>query len=117
MKLLLASLILMLAAAGCVTKSEARRQAQEAFLAGKKAAHAEIQAQSVVVKGPVQNPSVPWVAGLTLSQAIATANYQGADEPKVITITRQGESAIVAPEDLFNGVAVPLKPGDLIEIR
>lgn len=117
--LLLASLtlMLMLAATGCVTKAQARREAQAAFFAGKKAALAEIQAQSVVVKGPVQNPSVPWVAGLTLSQAIATANYLGAEEPRVITLTRQGESAIVAPDELLNGAAVPLEPGDVIEIR
>jgi protein involved in polysaccharide export with SLBB domain len=117
MNIFAASLILILAATGCVTKSQARRQAQEAFFAGKKAALAELRAQSVTVTGPVQNPSVPWVAGLTLSQAIATANYQGGEEPRVIVITRQGESAAVAAGDLFNGVAVPLEPGDVIEIR
>jgi protein involved in polysaccharide export with SLBB domain len=117
MKLLLASLVLILAATGCVTKAQSRREAQEAFLAGKKAALSEIQAQSVVVKGPVQNPSIPWVAGLTLSQAIATAHYLRPKAPELITITRQGETAIVTPDELLDGAPVPLEPGDVIEFR
>jgi hypothetical protein len=116
-RLLLASLVLMIAATGCTTKAQARRQAREAFQAGKAAALAEIQAQFIIVTGPVQNPKVPWVAGLTLSQVIATANYLGAEDPKFITITRHGESATVEPQALFNGTVVPLEPGDTIEIR
>ena len=65
----------------------------------------------------MQNPQVPWVAGLTLAQAIATANYLDAQAPEEIIITRQGESATLSPDVLINGAEVPLQPGDVIEIR
>ena len=65
----------------------------------------------------MEHPNVPWVEGLTLSQAIATANYTGLHNPKDITITRQGEQASINPKDLLNGHVVPLEPGDTITIR
>ena len=106
--------------AGCTTKSGAQAKAQEAFLAGQNAALRQQQAaqfSGVTIVGPVQNPQVPWVAGLTLAQAVATANYLDSHEPKTIIITRQGESAQLEPKVLLNGVAVPLEPGDVIELR
>jgi len=103
---------------GCVTRSQANAQAQAAYLAGQKDAFASIaQGQGVVIVGPVQYPNIPWIEGLTLSQAIATANYTGHRNPKGITITRQGEQAIINPRDLLNGHVVPLEPGDTITIR
>ena len=106
---------------GCVSKSKAQARAQQAYLAGQNAALRQQQAQTpapgVTVIGPVQNPDVPWVEGLTLAQAIATANYLGQHDPKGIVITRQGESAKVAPKMLLNGVDVPLEPGDIITIH
>ena len=106
--------------AGCTTKSTAQAKAQEAFLAGQNAALRQQQAaqfSGVTIVGPVQNPQVPWVAGLTLAQAVATANYLDSHEPKTILITRQGESAQLDANVLLNGVAVPLEPGDVIELR
>ncbi len=109
---------------GCVAKSktqaQAQAQAQAAYLAGQNAAlRQQQQAQSpgVTVIGSVQNPDVPWVEGLTLAQAIATANYLGQHDPKEIIITRQGESAKLAPKMLLNGADVPLEPGDIITIN
>jgi hypothetical protein len=106
---------------GCVTKSEACAQAQAAYLAGQNDALAKMagqgQGQGIVIVGPVEHPNVPWVEGMTLSQAIATANYTGLRNPKAITITRQGEQATVNPKDLLNGHVVPLEPGDTITIR
>ena len=56
---------------------------------------------------------VPWVEGLTLAQAIATAKYTGLRNPKAITITRQGGEISVDPRDLLGGhVVVPLQSGD-----
>ena len=72
---------------------------------------------SVMVVGPVQNPRVPWVAGLTLAQAIATANYLDPHEPGAILIARQGETAQLDPKILGTGAPVPLEPGDVIEIQ
>ena len=105
---------------GCSTNSVAQAKEQQAYLAGQNAALRQQQAaqfSGVTVVGPVQNPQVPWVAGLTLAQAIATANYLDSREPGQIIITRQGESAKLDPNVLLNGVAVPLEPGDVIELR
>jgi hypothetical protein len=114
------SVILMfaLAVAGCTTKSKSRMRAQQAFFAGQNAALQQQAAQTpgVTVVGPVQNPQVPWVAGLTLAQAVATANYTGGQEPKKIIITRQGESTVLDAGILFNGPDIPLEIGDVIEL-
>ena len=118
MKIGLVILMLALAVAGCTTKSAARLKEQNAFLAGQNAALRQVaQFPSVNLVGSVQNPKVPWVVGLTLTQAIATANYLGQDEPKDIILTRQGESARLDPKVLLNGVAIPLEPGDVVEIH
>ena len=117
-KLFSGGLLLALVAAGCVTRSQADARARAAYFEGQKAAFASMaQGQGVVFVGPVQYPHVPWVEGLTLSQAIATANYTGHRNPKSITITRQGEQASINPKDLLNGHVVPLEPGDTITIR
>jgi hypothetical protein len=105
---------------GCTTKSQERANAQQAYLAGQNAALRQQQAAQfpgVTVLGPVQNSQVPWVEGLTLAQAIATANYLDSREPEEIVITRQGESASLDPKVLLNGTDVPLEVGDVIELR
>jgi type II secretory pathway pseudopilin PulG len=104
---------------GCTTQSTAQAKAQQAYLAGQNAALQQQASQfsGVTVVGPVQNPRVPWVAGLTLAQAIATANYLDSQTPGQIIITRQGESAKLDPDVLLNGVQVPLEPGDVIELQ
>jgi hypothetical protein len=113
------ALLMVTSFCGCVTKSQARAQSQAAYLAGQNDALAKMAGlgQGIVIVGPVEHPNVPWVAGLTLSQAIATANYTGRHNPKEITITRQGEQASINPKDLLNGHVVPLEPGDTITIR
>lgn len=120
MKPFFALLGLMLAVAGCTTKSQARRESHLAFLAGQNAALRQqlaAQAAGVTLVGPVQNPVVSWVVGLTLAQAVATANYLGPHAPKEIIITRQGESARLDANVLLNGTEVPLEVGDVIELR
>lgn len=107
-------------AGGCASKSKIMmRQAQEqaAFLAGQNAVLRQQQTPSVTVIGPVQNQQVPWIAGLTLVQAIATANYLDSREPEQIIITRDGESATIDPNVLLNGANVPLEAGDVVELR
>jgi len=116
MKAGLVILIFALTATGCTTSSSARLKAQNAFLAGQNAALQQ-QQPGVTVVGPVQNPHVPWVAGLTLAQAIATANYTGADAPKQILITRRGETAAMGAKVLLDGTDIPLEVGDVIELR
>ena len=104
----------------CTTKSAAEAKAHEAFLEGQNAVLRQqqaLQTPSVTIVGPVQNPNVPWVEGLTLAQAIATANYLDSQAPKEIIITREGENASVDPKVLLSGVPVPLEAGDIITLR
>lgn len=124
MKLVVLILVLAGLATGCVTKAkaraEARAEAQKAYLAGQNDALQRQLAQqqsAVTVNGPVQNSVVPWVAGLTLSQAIATANYLSPTEPTQIILTRQGEDAAIDPQSLINGVQIPVEPGDVITLK
>ena len=113
---------MILAVSGCTTNSAARLREQNAFLAGQNAALRQ-QAQSasvfpaVSVIGPVEKASVPWVAGLTLTQAIATAKYLDLNDPQEIILTRQGESAKLNPAVLLNGAVIPLEAGDVVEIH
>lgn len=120
MKTALTIVVLIVATVGCTTKSQSRMRAQQAFLEGQNAALRQQQAAQtpgVTVVGPVQNPQVPWVMGLTLAQAVATANYTGGQKPKKIIITRQGESAELDANILLNGPDIPLEIGDVIELR
>jgi hypothetical protein len=123
MKFVCAILLLALAANGCARRSAERLNEQNAYLAGQNAvlrqqlAQSAAQTPSVTVIGPVQNSQVPWVTGLTLAQAVATANYLDSQAPKQIIITRQGESATLDPDVLLNGTNVPLESGDVIELR
>jgi cation transport ATPase len=103
---------------GCVTKAEAGARERAAYLAGQKAALASVGVgQGVTVIGAVEHPNVPWVEGLTLSQAIATANYTSHRNPKTITIIRNGETVTVPPRQLIGGHVVLLQPGDTIKIE
>ncbi len=121
MKIIFAILILAASASGCTTKSTARLRAENAFLAGQNAALRQSPAtqnfSGVTVRGAVQNQQVPWVAGLTLAQAVATANYIGEVEPRQIIITRQGESATLEAKVLLGGPPIPLEVGDVLELR
>jgi hypothetical protein len=120
MKYSAAILLLALTISGCTTRSNADAKAQAAFLAGQNALlrqQQQEQTPSVTIVGPVQNQQVPWVVGLTLAQAVATANYLDSREPKQIIVTRGGESATLDAKVLFDGTAVPLEAGDVIELR
>jgi hypothetical protein len=105
---------------GCTTTSKARAEQRDAFLTGQNAAMRDqlaSKAASVTVLGPVQNAQIPWVAGLTLVQAVATANYLDPREPTRLTLTRNGESASLDVKVLINGPDIPLEIGDVIEIK
>jgi cation transport ATPase len=68
----------------------------------------------VVVLGNVQKHEVPWVEGLTLAQALATANYLGSHDPQDIIVKRNSVETEISPKDLLNGRDMELKPGDQI---
>jgi len=113
------ALLLLPGTSGCVTRSQANAQAREAFLAGQRSALALLagEGKAVMIEGPVASPRVPWVEGLTLAQAIATAQYTGRHNPRSITMTRQGETIIVNPRDLLRGQPILLQPGDTVKIQ
>ena len=118
-KLLSGVLLLALVATGCITRSQADARVRGAYLAGQQAAFATIAGEGkiIVMDGSVIYPNVPWVEGLTLAQAIATAHYTGRHNPQVITITRQGGEISVNPHDLLDGHVVLLQPGDAVKVR
>ncbi len=121
MKLFFAAILtLAVSSGGCTTRSQSQADVRAAYMAGQRDAYARIAATqhtNVVVIGPVQNPEVQWTEGLTLAQAILAANYTGRENPKEITLTRQGETTPIDPKDLLGGHDVPLQPGDTITLR
>lgn len=116
MKVLFGALALALAATGCVSKSKADAQARAAYFAGQQAAYQSMGGAmtDVVILGNVQKHEVPWVEGLTLVQALATANYLGAHDPQDIMVKRNGVQIEMNPKDLLNGKDMDLKAGDQI---
>ena len=117
------TLLLALAAGGCVSKSKAQAQARAAFMAGQQQAVArmqEVQAQaqgpSVTINGQVRNRVVPWTEGLTLAQALVAADYYGTADPGQVIVVHNGLATRVDPKQLFNGADIPLQPGDVVQL-
>ena len=111
-----------LAQNGCVTKAEAKRQAQVAFMQGQQQAMMRMQQMqsrgpSVSFTGAVQNTAVAWHPGLTLAKAIVSAKYLGSGDPSTIVIHRYGQDIPVDPKTLLNGEDVPLQNGDAVEMQ
>lgn len=122
MQLIIAILILALAATGCTTSANARAEAQKAYLAGENDAMHRMQTPGmqitgITVLGSVQNTYVAWVAGITVAQAIATANYVGPQPPSEIIINSQGQETVINASDLDRAAQTTLQPGDIITLR
>jgi len=109
----------LLLAVGCVSKQAADDQARRAFDAGMQQGRkeAEVRLTQVLIRGPVQQPAVPWRDGLTLAQAIVEAVYTAAKDPVAISITRNNRVLPVNLDELLRGVDIPLLAGDVIDIR
>jgi hypothetical protein len=120
--ILLIALLALIVLNGCVTKTEAKRQAQVAFMQGQQQAMMRMQQMqshgpSVSFTGPVQSMVVAWHPGLTLAKAIISANYLGSGDPSAIVIHRYGQDIPIDPKTLLNGEDVPLQNGDTVEIQ
>jgi hypothetical protein len=118
--LLLVLLSLALSGAGCVSSSKAKLDAQKAYHEGQQKVLAEQQDQQPAVwfRGDIRNPRIPWAEGLTLSQALLAAHYTWSSNPRLITVTRDGELYRVNARLLLRGEDDPLlEPGDVIEVR
>lgn len=87
-------------------------------MAGQKAAYQSMQSNTtdIMVLGNVQKHDLPWVEGMTLAQALATASYTGAHDPTDIILRRNSVQTEIDPRQLLNGKDVPLHPGDVISV-
>jgi hypothetical protein len=112
------AILTLVSAAGCVSKATAAAESRAAFVAGQKAAYQSMQSATtdVVILGNVQKHEILWVDGLTLTQALATANYTGAHDPTDIILKRNSVQTEINPKDLLNGQDVPLRPGDVVSV-
>ncbi len=108
-----------LLATGCVSQESVREQTKQAYDAGFKQGQlaAELKLTHVFIRGPVQQQTVRWRAGLTLAQAIVEAVYTSPQEPRAINLTRQGRIMTIDPAELLRGLDPPLEAGDLIELH
>ena len=113
------SLLMIVTASGCVSKSAANARARAAYQAGQNEARAEAaSATSVWIVGNVQTPTIPWTEDLTLAKALIIANYRGPRDPSQFIIRRNGQPAInVSARQLLNGYDLPLAAGDRVEVR
>jgi hypothetical protein len=116
-------MLLVVALAGCVSKSTADARARAAFLAGQQQAGARMQqlqtlpqGPSVIVNGEVRNHIVPWTEGMTLASALVAADYYGATDPSLIYLVHNGKARILEPKQLLSGADVPLQAGDTVEL-
>jgi len=118
--LLVVAVALAAVAAGCITRSAARAQANEAFLAGQRseARTEEQKAQPMVtVRGDVQHSQIPWTEELTLARAIVAAGLNGLINPTAFEVIRKGEASRIDARRLLRGEDFSLEAGDVIEIR
>jgi hypothetical protein len=109
-----------LLAAGCVSKTKHREEVKKAFLAGQSEATMRMVKSfgpSVTIEGEVRQSFVPWTRELTLAKAIIAADYYGAQDPRKITIVRNGEELPVDPARLLTGDDYPVAPGDVIRLK
>jgi hypothetical protein len=109
------------AVTGCASKTSARLQEQKAYEEGKQSILREQTQQNepvVFFRGDVRNQRVPWREGLTLAEALLAAQYTWAWDPRVITVTRNGQTHSINPKALLRGGDNPLlEPGDAVEVR
>jgi hypothetical protein len=134
-KVLVSGVVLALAVQGCVSKATARKQAQQAYIAGQQHALQMMQQQqlqqgtgieqglprttqpTVTLLGSVRKSSVPWTSDLTLAKALVEGEYTGSSDPTEIYIVRGGLARPVDPAKLIGGQDVPLQAGDVVQVK
>lgn len=105
---------------GCVTQEGARREAQRTLLQEQQRAEFEKQQKEPAVwfRGDIRHPRVPWQEGLGLAEALVAAHYTANWDPRILTITRDGQVYPVSVRRLLRGQENPqLEPGDIIDVR
>ncbi len=115
-------LLLVFVTVGCTTDSQAKKRARAAFVTGQRSGAALAQRPpqqppTVSVLGEVRQQIIPWTEGLTLAQAIVTAEHIGHREPKAIVLHRGEETVTLKTFFLYQaGLNLLLEPGDVIEL-
>ncbi len=105
--------------AGCTSTRKANLKAREAYIQGQQEAMAQVAESknpSVFVQGNVKNSKIPWTEGLTLSQTIVAAEYQGITTPRTIRLVRNRQPTDIKASELLKGQDVPVLAGDQIII-
>jgi hypothetical protein len=110
--------ILLSFASGCETKSRARLEARQAYVEGQEQALEQSRPKPpiVTVTGPVRNSIIPWTEELTLTAAYTAAEYTGYIRPRLIRVTRGGETVEYKFSALLNGEDLSLQAGDTIQV-
>ena len=106
-------------AQACTSKAQAKRQARAAFEAGRlqELSTSAQRQQTLMIRGRVRQPVIPWQPGLTLSRAIALAQYTHNFPPRVISVRRAGVTHFVDMQRWARGTEDPeVLPGDLVEL-
>jgi len=107
-------------AVGCTSKTQARLEAQKAFMAGQQQAwerYQQTRPNSVRIIGPVQFPTIDWHEDLTLVQVLVSAHYNLPGEPRLVVVTRGQEHVLFTAKQLLKGEDLPLLAGDVVEVR
>jgi hypothetical protein len=119
MRILVFLICLPLVVVGCVSKTKAKLNAQQAYIAGQQQAMMTMQQKqnTVQIRGNVKNTTIPWTEGLTVAKAIVAAEYQDRHNPTSVIIIRNGVGTEIKASDLLQGQDEPVQPGDLIEIH
>jgi hypothetical protein len=115
---LLALLLLAVGVAGCSSRKK-QAEFEKGYLAGQERARKaqEEKQTTVLFRGQVKQPLVPWEEGLKLSQALNLAGYTGLTNPRNIMLIRKGQVFQIAPQKLLSGAVDPeLEPGDVVEL-
>ena len=118
--LLLPLFALALLTPSCTSKTNAKLEAQKAFMAGQQQAwerYQQMRPNVVRIVGPVQFPTVDWQEGLTLVEALVQARYALPGEPRIVVVTRGQEHAQFTAKQLLKGEDIPLQAGDVVELR
>ena len=114
------ALALLLLLTGCANKSELKLREENAYLRGQLEAAQKAREQeqpTVFFRGLVRQTRVPWREELTLSQALAEAQFTGTSDPTILRILRRGQVYSLDVRRLLRGLEDPvLEVNDVVEV-
>ena len=118
-----AALALVVVMSGCASKADVKLREENAYLRGhldaaEKQRQQQLQQQpTVFFTGLVRRTRVPWREDLTLTQALAEAQFTGTSDPTVLRIQRKGQVYTVDVRRLLRGQEDPVLEGnDVVEV-